>query len=99
MAYSTCNTTDYLGRAILHVWTPKIGARTFAELVEGNAEKIFHLYGHGAYARSMLRDSIPFRPIFPKSRNFPMTNLRSSLTGCYCREVGVKGYPFTAAGT
>ena len=64
MAYSTCD-TSVLRDAILRMWTPVVGARSFNEVIVGNAHKINAVFGQSYFGRVMVMDNLPFRPIFP----------------------------------
>ena len=96
MAYSNCNHSS-LRNAIMRVWRPTVGAKSFIELVDGNAEKIFHSYGHGAFARAMFRDNLPFRPSFPSIETFsdnqpPFEFDKVLLSGSWAEGLAFYGY-------
>ena len=69
MAYSTCNTIT-LRNAILGVWTPAVGAKSFDELVNRNTDKIISSFGSSIISRIMIRDNLPLRPLFPQLEDF-----------------------------
>ena len=63
MAYATCY-SDALRNAILRVWTPTVGARSWESLIERNAEEIFASAGP-FLAPVMIRDNFPNNLHFP----------------------------------
>ena len=62
MAYATQD-SDALRNAILRVWTPTVGARSWESLIETNAKEIL-APGGPLVPPSMMRDHIPSNPYF-----------------------------------
>ena len=94
MAYATRD-SDALRNAILRVWTPTVGARSWVSLIERNAEEIFASAGP-FFAPFMIQDHFPTNFHFPiecYSDNRPPFQFKEKiLSGSWSEGLYLNGY-------
>jgi hypothetical protein len=96
MAYSN-NNANTLRKAILNVFTPAVGAKSFVDVSERNMDKIRASFGLGINSLIMMRDNLPHRPIFPSCEDYsddrpPFQIEREILSGSWNEGLYIYGH-------
>ena len=98
MAYSRCD-SEALRNAILRVWTPTVGARSWETLIKKNIDNIF-ASADPFLATHMIRDQIPLNLSFPidcYSEDRPPFQFKEKiLSGSWSEGLYLNGYSNTS---